>query len=92
MVCTVLLGNVFRVHVLIGWQPSSHPTFLLLELLYTHGVEVILRLPDSWPVSLGVRHPSETRDQFFIFVLFFLIFLVADLLMWGALSDERLSM
>jgi hypothetical protein len=28
-------------------------------------VEVKLQPTVSWPVRLGVRHPSETRDQFF---------------------------
>jgi hypothetical protein len=32
-------------------------------------VRVILRPTVSRPVGLGVRHPSETRDQFFTFSL-----------------------
>jgi hypothetical protein len=31
-------------------------------------VEVNLRLTVSRPVCLGVRHPSETRDQFFFLI------------------------
>jgi hypothetical protein len=35
-------------------------------------VEVILRPTVSWPVRLGVRHPSGTRDQFlFLLEIFF---------------------
>jgi hypothetical protein len=35
-------------------------------------VEVTLRPTVSWPVRLGVRHPSGTRDQFFFLLEFFL--------------------
>jgi hypothetical protein len=40
---------------LIEWSND----FLVVE------VEVTLRLTVSWPVSLGVRPPSGTHDQFF---------------------------
>jgi hypothetical protein len=41
----------------------------------------------SWPVSLGIKHPSGPYDQIFITAK-----TVGGLLMWGALSDKRRSL
>jgi hypothetical protein len=50
-------------------------------------VEVNLWPMVSLPVSLGVGLPSGDYDQIFVFRL-----TVADILMWGTLSDERTSL
>jgi hypothetical protein len=42
----------------------------------------MLRLMASRPVYLGVKHPSGAQEHI-------TVTLVAGLLMWGALSDER---
>jgi hypothetical protein len=38
-----------------------------------------------WPVCLGVKHPSGAQERC-------LLLSVAGLLMWGALSDKRMSL
>jgi hypothetical protein len=56
-----------------------------------HGVtpvKVVLRLTVSRPVCLGVRHPSGSREQYFLVFLNHLQTFTC-LLMWRALSDER---
>jgi hypothetical protein len=37
----------------------------------------------SWPVCLGIEHPSALKTSFYYCLT------VACLLMWGSLSDER---
>jgi hypothetical protein len=56
----------------------------ILQVYTIVEVEVNLRPTVSWPVRLGVRHPSETHDQFL-----FLLQTYACLLFCSALSDER---
>jgi hypothetical protein len=51
-------------------------------------VEDNLRSTVNRPVSLGVRCPSVTRDQF----LFLLDILFRQLLFYSALSDERIGL
>jgi hypothetical protein len=51
-------------------------------------VKVILRPTVCRPVRLGIRHSPGTSHQFFPFSIFFT---VSDLLMWGAISDEKLG-
>jgi hypothetical protein len=55
-------------------------------------VKVILRPTVSWPVRLGVRHPSGTRDQFFLLLeIFFrqlrVCYFVAPSLMRGRVCN-----
>jgi hypothetical protein len=50
-------------------------------------IKIVLRPTISWPICLGARHPSETRDQFSSF--FKLCLDSTGVLMLGALSDER---
>jgi hypothetical protein len=50
-------------------------------------VEVKLRPTVGRPVYLGVELPSRDHDQIFVFCL-----IVADFLLWGALSDERMGL
>jgi hypothetical protein len=50
-------------------------------------VEVNLRPTVSRPVCHGVRRPSGTYDQIFVFCL-----TIAGFLMCGTLSDERMGL
>jgi hypothetical protein len=54
---------------------------------YSLEVEVNLRPMVSRSVCLGVRLPSGAHDQIFVFCL-----MIAGLLLWGALSDERMDL
>jgi hypothetical protein len=57
-----------------------------LSLSLSLSLSLMLRLTFSRPVCLGIKHPSGAYDQIFISQT------VAGLLMWGALSDERMSL
>jgi hypothetical protein len=56
----------------------------ILPCAEVHQVKAMLRPTVSWPVCLDVSDPQPSC------ILFFKLSLqVVDLLMWGALSDER---
>jgi hypothetical protein len=59
----------------LGWTWAAWPRAVPPWLI----VKVMLRPTVSGPVSLGIKHPFGTYDQ-----------TVLGLLMWGAISDERL--
>jgi hypothetical protein len=51
-------------------------------------VEVMLQLTVRWAVNPGVGHSSGAHDQ----ILFFYCLIVVGFLMWGALSDDKMSL
>jgi hypothetical protein len=59
---------------------TSKPAAVCLSL------SLLLRPTVSRPVCFQMRHPSEAYDQFYYCQT------VADLLMWGALSDDWLAL
>jgi hypothetical protein len=63
-------------------QTHSRSVVSLVQVISV-SQSVILRQTVSWPVYLGIKHPSGAYDK---------IFIMSDhcgFLIWGALSDER---
>jgi hypothetical protein len=50
-------------------------------------VEINLRPTVSWPVCLGAGIPSGSHDH-----ISFIFLTIAGFLIWGTLSDERMSL
>jgi hypothetical protein len=58
-------------------------------------LSLTLRPTVSWPVYLGIKHPSRACDQIFISARnteYVIRLTVTFLILWGALSDDRMGL
>jgi hypothetical protein len=69
----------YQVHILAGWHLK-----ILLSL------SLMLQPTVSRPVCLGIKHPSGLMTRFLL--PYGIRRTVAGLLIWGALSDERMGL
>jgi hypothetical protein len=68
-----------------SWFQAQSRT--MAKLLFVLKVKVILQWTVSWPVCLGVRHPSGTHDQIFSFFKIIFCFIGVRRPLWREVAS-----